>query len=173
MLLKLAIDGCDPAWHELVRRYGDLVRRVATRTGLTAADASDACQATWIRLIEHADSIREPRALAGWLVTTARRESIRISMRARRERPDPDIGATAVTPSAEAAALEHELEARLALALEDLEPHHRRLLLLLLSDAGLSYAEIARSLGMPIGSIGPMRGRSLLMLRRKLDPRAN
>jgi|SRR5262245_29543334 len=170
-LLKHAIDGCDEAWRELLRRFGSLVHRVAVRTGLTPAEAHDASQATWMRLFEHADSIRDPRALAGWLATTARRESIRISMRAHRERPDDHIDMPALSASAEQAVLDRELSGRLQLALERLDPHHRRLLLLLMSDEGLSYAEIARRLGMPIGSIGPMRGRSLLLLRRTLGRR--
>jgi DNA-directed RNA polymerase specialized sigma24 family protein len=58
-------------------------------------------------------------------------------------------------------------------ALAQLPPRYRRLLELLTSDAGLTYVQIARVLGVSVGSIGPMRGRALELLRKELGPRAN
>jgi len=49
----------------------------------------------------------------------------------------------------------------------------RRLIRLQLDPAQPRYAEISRSLGMPVGSIGPIRGRALRKLRcllRDLEP---
>ena len=54
-------------------------------------------------------------------------------------------------------------------ALASLPARQRTLLHLLHSDAAPSYDEIGSALGMPVGSIGPTRGRALERLRRELQ----
>jgi DNA-directed RNA polymerase specialized sigma24 family protein len=49
-----------------------------------------------------------------------------------------------------------------------LPPPWRRLIAVLLEDPPASYAEISARLGVPLGSIGPSRGRCVEKLRR--DP---
>ena len=51
-------------------------------------------------------------------------------------------------------------------ALAELPDSQRRLLILLHADAQPSYREISKALGIPQGSIGPTRARSLAKLRR-------
>ena len=46
------------------------------------------------------------------------------------------------------------------------------LLRLVVAEPGLSYANVARALGIPVGSIGPTRGRCLEQLRRLLNEQA-
>jgi DNA-directed RNA polymerase specialized sigma24 family protein len=50
-----------------------------------------------------------------------------------------------------------------------LPPSCQRLLRVLMADPPPSYQEAAAALGMPIGSIGPTRGRCLDRLRRLAD----
>jgi DNA-directed RNA polymerase specialized sigma24 family protein len=50
-------------------------------------------------------------------------------------------------------------------ALSSLPGRWQRLLELLMADPPASYAEISDQLGLPIGSIGPTRGRCLAQLR--------
>jgi DNA-directed RNA polymerase specialized sigma24 family protein len=47
-------------------------------------------------------------------------------------------------------------------------PARNRALLTLLMAAELSYGEVSAELRMPVGSIGPIRARSLRLLRREL-----
>jgi hypothetical protein len=47
-----------------------------------------------------------------------------------------------------------------------LPPHCQRLLALLIQDPPVCYAEISARLGIPVGSIGPIRSRCLARLRR-------
>jgi len=61
-----------------------------------------------------------------------------------------------------------ERHAALREALARLPPGCQRLIGKLIEDPPLTYAQIAASLGVPIGSIGPLRGRCLDRLRR--DP---
>jgi DNA-directed RNA polymerase specialized sigma24 family protein len=59
-----------------------------------------------------------------------------------------------------------ERNAGLRAAFAELSPRCQHLLALLLSDPPPSYAEISVTLDIPIGSIGPQRGRCLGRLRR-------
>ena len=68
----------------------------------------------------------------------------------------------------EATVIRQQFDAPLQKALERLPESYRRLLQLLTSDSCPSYEEAARTLNLPVGSIGPMRQRGLQMLRR--DP---
>jgi DNA-directed RNA polymerase specialized sigma24 family protein len=54
-------------------------------------------------------------------------------------------------------------------ALAALPPRQRTLLRLLHSESAPSYEAIGSALGMPVGSIGPTRGRALERLRRELQ----
>ena len=170
-LMRWAAAGSQEAWSELHTRYGRLVVRAARRTGLNERDAADVAQVTWMRLFQHVSAIRDPERLPGWLATTARRESIRISVRAARLPLDDgahDVEAVGTAVAADAAVLERESVEALERAVENLPDRYRVLLRLLLSDEGLSYAEISRRLRLPVGSIGPMRGRGLELLRRSV-----
>jgi RNA polymerase sigma factor (sigma-70 family) len=68
-------------------------------------------------------------------------------------------------PEVDAALLRAERHQALRDALAELSPNHRELLLLLVTDPPISYREISRLLGIPIGSIGPTRARCLERLR--------
>jgi DNA-directed RNA polymerase specialized sigma24 family protein len=52
------------------------------------------------------------------------------------------------------------------LALAQLTPRERQLIAILTADPPAPYAEISARLGIPVGSIGPSRGRCLDKLRR-------
>lgn len=158
------------AWETLIQRYGRLLLHTARRMGLNHSDAADVAQLTWLRLFEHAHQIREPERLPAWLTATARRECLRVSMAARRyvlcadptvvHGSDGPAGRTDVYP------VDGEYDPRVERAMSRLPRAYQTLLRLLMSDAGPSYTEIARTLDLPIGSIGPMRMRALDMLRR-------
>ena len=80
---SFAID--QAAWEDLVARFDARMWAVARAFGLSAADAADAVQGAWLRLVENADAIRDPARIGAWLVTTTRHEAARLSRRARGE----------------------------------------------------------------------------------------
>ena len=89
-LVHDAQGGDQAAWNALVDRFLPLVTAVVRRFRLSPADADDVNQTVWLRLVEHLDEIREPRAVPGWLVTTTRNEALRVIRRRGREVPlDP------------------------------------------------------------------------------------
>jgi RNA polymerase sigma factor (sigma-70 family) len=77
-MVEAARDGDAAAWNRLVERYLPLVVAVAGRYRLNADEVADVSQTLWLRLVEHLDGIREPRALPGWIVTTTRNEAFRL-----------------------------------------------------------------------------------------------
>ena len=59
-----------------------------------------------------------------------------------------------------------ERHAALREAFTDLPPRCQRLIVLLIEDPPVPYAEISARLGIPVGSVGPYRRRCLDKLRR-------
>lgn len=170
-LVKAARNGDKEAWDGLVERYAPLVWSICRRYRLSNSDAEDACQTVWLRLVDQLDRLRDPDALPGWLVTTTRRECLRVLDTTRRTDALGLLLDAENVPDRQAAAVEQELlaaERRAALreAFTDLPLHCQRLLALLIQDPPVSYAEISARLGISIGSIGPIRSRCLARLRR-------
>ena len=170
-LLARAAQGDQGAWNELVDEHSRLLWSVARSFRLDAADANDVVQTTWLRLLEHLDRIEDPSRLVGWLVTTARREAMRVLRRSGRERPviedtvldRPDDG-----PPVDSALLQDERNRALWEAFARLNEKCRQLLRVAVTHPQ-AYDEISEALGMPIGSIGPTRRRCLTQLRALLE----
>lgn len=171
-LVLRARSGDQHAWNGIVDRFAPLVWTVCRRYGLTGVDADDACQSTWLRLIEHLPALREPAALPGWLVTTTKRECLAVlrakNARIRREHfVDTELAEPQATEvHAEEVLLAHERYSALRAAFRQLPDQCRRLLELLLQDPPPSYAEVGRRLNVPVGGLGPTRARCLDKLRR-------
>lgn len=171
-LIESARSGSSQAWDALVARFGGRVWAVCRAYNLGRADAEDVFQVVWMRLVNSLDTIREPDRLGAWLATTARHECLRVLRKAGRQVPvgddagldRPDV----TTPGPDAGLLRTEREAALWAALGDLSPECQRLLRVMLADPPPSYLEVSEALGMPVGSIGPTRGRCLNHLRSKL-----
>ncbi len=83
-LVTRATDGDRQAWDALIDRYAPLVWSICRRHRLEAADAQDAAQTVWLKLVDHLDKIRDPAALPGWLATTTQHECGRILRTVRR-----------------------------------------------------------------------------------------
>ena len=171
-LVEAARKGDQGAWDAIVARYGSRVWAVARGHRLNSADAEDVFQLTFLRLVTHIETIREPSRIGAWLATTARHECLRILRRAGRTVPSGDDevmdAADPLLPAVESGLLTSERHAELHTALSRLSEPCQRLLRVLMADPEPSYEEVSRALDMPIGSIGPTRGRCLKQLRRAL-----
>ncbi len=170
-LFRRARSGERAGWDGLVDRYAALVWAVARSFGLSAADATDVSQTTWLRLVENLDRIRQPERVGAWLATTARREAlrlIRLSKRTVSVGQEREFDALAEDPATiENAPFMSADRRRTVTDLLTHLPHRQQVILRLLSaDDALSYRDISRSLGIPIGSIGPTRARALEHLHR-------
>lgn len=171
-LLESAGAGDQCAWDAIVNRHGSRVWAVARAHRLSTADAEDVFQVTFLRLVTHMGTIRDPSRVGAWLATTARHECLRILRRAGRSIPSGDDAvldaADPLLPPLDSRLLTDERQAALREALGRLSAPCQRLLRALMADPEPSYEEVSRALDMPIGSIGPTRGRCLKHLRKEL-----
>jgi RNA polymerase sigma factor (sigma-70 family) len=169
-IVVAAARGDQGAWNQLVERYSSLLWAAARAHRLSAADAADVVQTSWLRLVEHLPQIQNPDCVGAWLATTARRECLRTLRGKARCEPSDEVDAVADPCLVDAGArlLRDERDAALATALARLPSRDRALLRLLTLEPAPSYEEVSAALAMPIGSIGPTRGRALARLRREL-----
>src|SRR4051812_32327744 len=170
-MVAAAAEGDQAAWSDLVARFRGRVIRVARAHGLDAYQADDVAQETWLRLYRNLDNVRDPFSLGAWIETTARRESLRALVGRRREElTGDDVGVENPTlDDGDDAELE-ERKAALARGLKTLNCRQRSLMESLLAEPAPSYADISVRVGIPIGSIGPTRGRCVKRLRQELAP---
>lgn len=137
--------------------------------------AEDVLQTVWLALIRNADTITDPRAVLKWLIVSARREAWRVVKREDRVTPTEFEPGDVIAPSGEVPeerVLRDDGQARLWQHITQLPERCQALLRVIAFADRPDYAAVAESLGMPIGSIGPTRGRCLAKLRMQLaaDP---
>jgi RNA polymerase sigma factor (sigma-70 family) len=174
-LVDRAAAGDEEAWDDLVSRFGALVWSIAMGYGLSGADVADVSQTCWLRLAENLHRINDRERVGAWLATTARRESLAVVKRGRRQVPSGVHfeDEQAVDPETDASLLRQERSAALLVAFKELPAGCRTLLRVLLSDPAPSYAEVSENLEMPIGSIGPRRARCLERLRVTVEQQSD
>jgi RNA polymerase sigma factor (sigma-70 family) len=172
-LIAAARAGDLVAYEEVIHRYEHFVWSIVRSFRLGNADAHDAVQATWLRLVENLGRLRDPEHLGSWLATTAGRECLRIIRRGSREtwdveerlaqRPDE------VSPAPEQTAVDGIMAEVLWEHVAVLPPRGQELLRAMTRPDAPAYAELSQTMNMPIGSIGPTRGRYLRRLRQHLE----
>jgi RNA polymerase sigma factor (sigma-70 family) len=176
--LGAAREGSEDALGQIVADLSPLLWQVARSAGLSSGDAEDVLQTVWMRMVAHLDDIHDSAALAGWLVTTAKREAWRVRATGRRLLPaDADLLAELPDdgPGSEEQVILDDQRHRLWTAIGGLSARCQELLRIVAFASRPDYAAVAAALGMPVGSIGPTRGRCLGKLRALLasDPAGN
>ena len=171
-LTAAAVAGDSGAWEWLVRRLERVVWKAVNMMTTEDEVRTDAFAATWLRLVERLDTIREPEKLPGWLTTTATNEVRRILRHRGRQNVSVDWSAppTVFTDLLRDTSVdEHDLDLvrsetsrAVRLAFEALDVDCRQILtVLVLEDPPLSYREASELLQRPIGALGPSRRRCL------------
>ena len=168
-LVRGAADGDRMAWERLVDQFARLIWSITADFKLAESDAADVAQITWLRLLEHIHRIEYPDRVGSWLAATARNECLRsLAARKRVVLSDDDIelgSAQAHGPEIDERLLADERAQTVRDAMSRLPRRWQRLLEMLMADPPVSYADISDELELPIGSIGPTRGRCLARLR--------
>lgn len=168
------------AFDTLVEVLTPLMWRTARGAGLDQTAAEDVIQGVWLALLRSADSVRDPQTITKWVLTATRREAWRVSKRGRvdQQRTGAVFGVDTEElmdlPAAREAGPEERVIAddrqRLLWSHVQQLPERCRQLLGAIAFADRpDYAALAEALGMPVGSIGPTRGRCLAKLRNALD----
>ena len=170
--LERARAGERSALDEVVRELTPLLWHVARGEGLGSEDAADVVQTVWLELLRRLGEIRSSQALTGWLVTAARREAWRVRKSSRRRvAGGTDVLETAADPGPQPheGLLTDERDTALWRHFSRLSERCRRLLWIVAQVHRPDYAVVSEALGMPLGSVGPTRGRCLARLREMLQ----
>ena len=164
------------AWETLSTRYRGLIYNVGRRVGLDEEQAADVCQNVFAILVRKLDRIEHPAHISAWLITTTRHEAWKLLQRERASGMTVSYDASEIDALIEDPQLPDERLLRLeeqhkvAMAVAALDERCRKLLTLLFyRHDPASYSEVAAMLGLPEGSIGPLRGRCLRKLRDILN----
>lgn len=170
-LVRRAAGGDQDAWNEIVDRYAQLVWSICIRFGLGSEDIDDVSQSVWLLLVESIGNLREPAALPGWLAQTTKNECLRVLRVTHRHAHTglPAEDQMPVDPDAvviDDEILRTERDAALRAAFAELPQRCRELLSMLMRDPPCRYEDISATLGIPMGTIGPVRARCLGRIRR-------
>lgn len=169
-LIQACLDGKQNAWGELVERYERLVYSVAMKSRLSPSDADDVFQTVFISLYRNLDQLKDQERLSAWLITTTHRESWRVSRRKQRTLNSEEFDLLEPVSMTED---EVEAAERQQLVREGLKelggPCEALLSALFLGVDEPVYEQVAKQLGIPVGSIGPTRARCLKKLEQILS----
>ncbi len=160
------------ALDELVRLMTPVLWHVVRAYRITTELAEDVVQTTWLSLVRSRESINDAAAVGGWLTTTARREAWKVAKASGRGIPVEDEELARRLPdegSAEAEVVRRDGDDRLWEAVERLSERCQALLRIVAFEHRPDYTKIAADLDMPVGSIGPTRGRCLQKLRTLIE----
>lgn len=163
----------EAAFHELVQRYQRRVFAVCVRVLGSPADAEDAVQETFVRLARGAAGFRGDAKLSTWLYRVARNvctDHVRYDAR-RPSTPVEDITAVGTEPVADDVIGARETAMTVEGALAQLD-EQSRMLLLLVAVEGLSYAEAAAAVDLPVGTVKSRVSRARVRLGELLADRA-
>lgn len=159
-LIQRCVDGYHDAWCTLIDRYGRLVYSIPRRYQMSEADGEDIVQQVFTLLFRNLRHLKDCSRLSAWLITTTQRECWRQMRQDRGTHELPADIAASDSPSPEHVIRTLEQQFLVRRALEQLGGRCEKLLTaLFLAPSEQSYEEIAQSLNMPVGSIGPTRAR--------------
>lgn len=176
-IVSLCQRGRPEGFARLLLAYQDAVYRRAYRFLHCREDALDATQEVFMRVIRGIDRFVPGRPLWPWLSRITTNVCLN---QLRNRRPvesldgDPDAEDTAragrLASAVDTAAAAEARLARevLAAALADLPPMHRLVVILRHQD-DLTYEEIARELGLPLGTVKTYLFRARQVLRKRLQ----
>jgi RNA polymerase sigma-70 factor (ECF subfamily) len=169
-ILERVADGDQQAVTDCLTRYGDLVWSLARRYLGNDADAEDSVQDIFIDIWSSAGRYNREIASEVTLVSTIARRRLIDKLRHFERRPATvslDDDDSSYEPSIPAG-LEDDAElANVARVLDAMAPQHNEILSLFLYQ-GYSHSEIARRLGLPLGTVKTRLRRGLLHIRQQL-----
>lgn len=171
-LFRAFRDGDQATIAELVTLVTPILWHTARAQRLDRQSAEDVVQSSWLALVRNAGSITDPQAVLQWLIVCTRREAWRVVKRIDRSEPrelEPDEAVSPVHELPEEQVLRSDSDSRLWQHIAQLPQRCQALLRVIAFADRPDYAAVARSLGMPVGSIGPTRGRCLAKLRQQLS----
>src|ERR1700678_233908 len=171
-LVRECIAGSEEAWCALISRYKNLIFSIPVKYGFSADDSTDIFQMVCLDLLSELPKLRNAKALPKWIMqVTAHKCFHRKQQQQRTDVLDPASKEFEVTVPARAEDILREAgdEQSLRQAIAELSPRCRELVQMLFYDEpARPYQEIAKTLGIAVGSIGFVRQRCLEKLHKRL-----
>lgn len=172
-LVRLCLDGQEAAWESLVRRYQRLVYHFPNDARLEPEDCDEVFQETFMATYRGLAKLLEVDAVDQWIATVAKRTTWKVVQRNRKHPGESMIEPYDVEDPeliAEELVARKVAQSRIRQAFTKLDERCRVLLHLLFYEYDSSdYDLIAKKAGMARGSIGPIRQRCLLKLKKALE----
>ncbi len=168
-LCSYAAAGERRAFGELARRHGSSVRYLLRRMGAQAAEADDVAQDAFLTAFQRISEFRGEGTFVGWVKKIAARLYLRRIKKERRAAAfAAEEGSDDESTAGEADA-DHRIDLDEALKLLS---EAERLCVSMCFGAGLSHAEAAEALNLPLGTVKSHVKRGLEKLRARLAPAA-
>jgi len=174
-LIRYCLNGDERAWAALIEKYKNLIYSIPLRYGASPDDAADIFQSVCVELLSELPRLRKRASFRSWLITVTAHQAFQWKRKTRRRAEDEltpaDEERLETDPSPDVVEqLQREQVMREAIA--ELPPRCREMItLLFFSEPQLPYRDVARQLGLAVGSIGFIRGRCLKRLQRMLEDR--
>jgi RNA polymerase sigma factor (sigma-70 family) len=173
-LVKECLQGKEAAWSKLINKYKNLIFSIPVRYGFSEEDCADIFQAVCMDLLTELPRLREPNALAGWLIRVTRNKCYQHKQALQRvtvkEDVPEDLDAAAPVEEPGDVTIRLQQEQMLREALSDLSPRCRKLVHMLFFEMpARPYEQVAKELELALGSIGFIRRRCLEKLRQRLE----
>src|SRR5689334_10705491 len=166
-LCSFAAAGERRAFGELVRRHGSGVRHLLRRMGAQPAEADDVAQDAFLTAFERIPEFRGEGTFAGWVKRIAARHYLRRLQKERKLGSFAGDGGEDDTAAVERGDADAAID--LDEGLKSLSPAER-LCVSMCFGAGLSHAEAAEALNLPLGTVKSHVKRGLEKLRARLAP---
>lgn len=171
-LVRACLNGDEKAWSALIDKYKNLIYSIPVKYGFSADEASDIFQAVCLELLTDLGKLRKPAALPKWIMQVTAHKCFHGKRQRRRvDQLDEtqDASSARVPPEIVGILREAEEEQHLRQAIAELPPRCREVVhMLFFEEPAREYREVAKSLGVAVGSIGFIRQRCLEKLRRRL-----
>ena len=174
-LIRYCLNGDERAWSALIEKYKNLIYSIPIRYGASPEDAADIFQSVCVELLSELPRLRKRASFRSWLITVTAHQAFQWKRKTRRRAEDEltpaDEARLETDPSPDVVEqLQREQVMREAIA--ELPPRCREMItLLFFREPQLPYRDVAKQLGLAVGSIGFIRGRCLKRLQRMLEDR--
>ena len=174
-LIRYCLNGDERAWSALIEKYKNLIYSIPIKYGASREDAADIFQSVCVELLSELPRLRKRASFRSWLITVTAHQAFQWKRKTRRRAEDEltpaDEERLETDPSPDVVEqLQREQVMREAIA--ELPPRCREMItLLFFREPQLPYRDVAKQLGLAVGSIGFIRGRCLKRLQRMLEDR--